>query len=350
MSLGTKIDINTMTKGTLSQDRVVNAGQVAFVVDTGTANNYVVTLTTPPLSYVFGLSFIMRITHSNTGASVINVNSLGNQNIKKNDGTDPASGDLPANGLVELIYNGANFLIVSQIVGTTPSGSAGGDLSGTYPDPVVSQINGVAPAVIATSGSATDLIAGLVNTARLGTGTASSTTALFGDNTWKTVGGSSLSAAVITEEYASGTDMSSKTAGAWNALNFNHKESDVSSLLTLSSGRFTPVAGTYLLIAQIATFDTNALGLRIFNNTTSVVTSLSTTAFVNSAGANQLQSVVFGIIIANGTDVYEVDIWPHDVNGDSASVAKHAADLGAAPFATALGKETYSRAMLLKIG
>lgn len=53
-------------------------------------------------------------------------------------------------------------------------------------------------ATIATSGSASDLSGGTVPTARLGSGTASSTTALFGDQTYKTISGLSSKVTTIT--------------------------------------------------------------------------------------------------------------------------------------------------------
>ena len=87
-----------------------NAGP-HYGVSAGSANTYTLTPNPTLTSYAAGVDLLVKVNAANTGASTINVDSLGAKNIKKSDGSDPDAGDLPLNGIVELVYDGTNFQI-----------------------------------------------------------------------------------------------------------------------------------------------------------------------------------------------------------------------------------------------
>ena len=61
------------------------------------------------IAYYVGLKIIGNFTSENTGASTINLNSLGVKAIKKDVGSDLAAADILAGGIYTLIYDGTNF-------------------------------------------------------------------------------------------------------------------------------------------------------------------------------------------------------------------------------------------------
>ena len=95
-----------------------------YLVDSGTANTYVVTFPTGviPASYTAGLSVVMKVTNSNTGASTVNVNGLGAKNIYKQGSTTVTAGDLIANAVVLLVYDGTQFQVISGGSGAVAGG------------------------------------------------------------------------------------------------------------------------------------------------------------------------------------------------------------------------------------
>lgn len=101
------------------------AGVSNFYTESGAADAYVLTPISSflgPHQYENGLLVRFRAGNANTGASTVNVDSLGVKNIKQADGsTDPSSGDIPTTRDTWLRYDGTNFRIQDFGTGGGPS-------------------------------------------------------------------------------------------------------------------------------------------------------------------------------------------------------------------------------------
>lgn len=97
-----------------------------YAVDSGAANAYVVTLSPAPSSYTDGLFLSFKASNANSGASTINVNSIGVANIVTNAGAALSSGAILANGEYILMYNStvSAFVLVNSSLGATVTGQA----------------------------------------------------------------------------------------------------------------------------------------------------------------------------------------------------------------------------------
>lgn len=88
-------------------------------------NTYTATVAPVPLAYAAGQRFFILFTNANSGASTININSLGAKAIRKNGTTVLASGDIAAGQVFCLAYDGTNF----QLIGGGGTGGGGGSES-----------------------------------------------------------------------------------------------------------------------------------------------------------------------------------------------------------------------------
>lgn len=60
-------------------------------------------------SYETGMMYNLKMTNANTGAVTLNFNSLGAKSLLKDIVSELGSGDIPAGGTVQVVYDGTNF-------------------------------------------------------------------------------------------------------------------------------------------------------------------------------------------------------------------------------------------------
>jgi hypothetical protein len=93
--------------------------------DTGTANNYVISFQPGqpiPLAYTTGMGVEFKAANACTGASVVNVQGLGNISIIRANGVALAANDITSGQIVKLKYDGAHFQMENYLgTGTNTS-------------------------------------------------------------------------------------------------------------------------------------------------------------------------------------------------------------------------------------
>jgi hypothetical protein len=109
---GAKVAITTENLGAWN-----SAG---YAADAGASDTYAVTLPIVPSSYYTGMIVEFKANTANTGAATLNVNSLGAKTIKKNATSDLSDNDIAANQIVQVIYDGTNFQLLSPTAVASP--------------------------------------------------------------------------------------------------------------------------------------------------------------------------------------------------------------------------------------
>lgn len=103
------------TIGTI-RARLLNTG----VVDTGTSTAYAIAPTPAITAYAAYQEFTFKAVNANTTTTpTLNVNSIGAKTITNPDGTALAVGQISANSIQKVVYDGTNFQLVSANAITT---------------------------------------------------------------------------------------------------------------------------------------------------------------------------------------------------------------------------------------
>ena len=127
--------ITALADGTAHTDGV-NAGQIQDgglifqATDSGSADAYAIALSPAITAYVAGQEFTFKAGATSTGASTLNVNGVGVKNIKKKNDQAIAAGDIEANAIIKVIYDGTSFQMLSQLATTPASGMTSFTLTG----------------------------------------------------------------------------------------------------------------------------------------------------------------------------------------------------------------------------
>lgn len=100
-----------------------------YGTDGGAANAYTVTPTNALSAYYAKLFVIFSPVASNTGASTLNISTLGAKSIKTVNGNDLSAGDLLSGKTYEAIYDGSQFYLIG---GCDRSARAGDTYTGTH--------------------------------------------------------------------------------------------------------------------------------------------------------------------------------------------------------------------------
>ncbi|MFM7106685.1 MAG: hypothetical protein ACKOW8_14315, partial [Flavobacteriales bacterium] len=125
-SAGAAVDVNQsriihLDTASSRQDAVsaelVQYSYLHFANASGDVNNIAVNLPVAITSYAPGLYVVVKISGTNTGATQLNVNNLGPIAMKKNGNEELQAGDLQANLLVQLLYDGTAFQVMSPLQG-----------------------------------------------------------------------------------------------------------------------------------------------------------------------------------------------------------------------------------------
>lgn len=233
-----------------------------FADSSGVSNLITVTVPSPLVfAYVAGMSLLVKMANTNVSSSVnINVNALGNKPVVFNNGAPISIGALVADQIIQLVYDGTSFVLISRSNSFNALTIGPSQTGGT----LVVKNNNSAAAVTAQittpfASISTSPLLSLLSTAAGGFATLSicgnngtlgtNDIALFQDGTTR-------DGTLINRN--SGSALVLRTVGAASAVNVNPDGTNVAS--------FAPGSGGNAIIGISG--NTNAIGFRTLTQST----------------------------------------------------------------------------------
>lgn len=104
-------DDNGLTK---SVQQLVQRGQPTYAEDEGVVNALVATLTPALIELKTGVAIRVKVAHTNTGVSTIDVNGLGVKQIRHPNGAALSANDLIEEGIAWLVYDGTHWQLAAS--------------------------------------------------------------------------------------------------------------------------------------------------------------------------------------------------------------------------------------------
>ena len=111
--VGNNTDIAVGTGNKMVTQTGLQHNAEKYAADAGANDTYAITLSPIPTSYTVGMVVYFKANTANTGTATLNVNGLGAKTIVTGVSTTLATGDIVANQLCTLIYDGTNFVLQS---------------------------------------------------------------------------------------------------------------------------------------------------------------------------------------------------------------------------------------------
>lgn len=285
------LDSNFSTLTTSINDTLTYSN---YLVDTGTANSYAVafsgSLTT---SYTAGLLIEFKVANTNTGASTLNVNSLGNKSIVNLDGSALPAGRLVAGAIALVQYDGTNFQLLNSSGSVTSVGGTGSvngiTLTGTVTSSGNLTLGGALSGV-----SLTSQVTGTLPIANGGTGSTSTTYCNLGSNVTGTLpvanggtGQTSYTNGQLLIGNTTGNTLTKATLTAGSGISITNGAGSITVAATASTGDITFSTNTISTANtnQSMILDPNGTG-RILLNATSDIGSQGSATAVQISGSS----------------------------------------------------------------